>query len=361
MAGDASQFNEVRLRLALIPELRPSHVRALIEAFQSPEGVLEASPAALREHLSSEVTAKLKAGPDKELLARTLNWLNEPGHGLLSLGDEDYPRLLQELPDAPAFLYCNGERGLLNRHCLAVVGSRNPTVQGKENAYAFSRALSDGGLVIVSGLALGIDASAHLGGMDGSSRSVAVVGTGLDLVYPARNRDLAHRLAREGILVSEFPLGTPALPGNFPRRNRIISGLSLGCLVVEAAPKSGSLITARLSGEQGREVFAIPGSIHSPLSKGCHALIKQGAKLVERAEDVLEELGNWVTASDLPPTAPAMATHALLDLIGFDPVTVDVLCERTSLRADQLLPRILELELSGTLARLPGGRIQRVR
>jgi DNA processing protein len=260
-------------------------------------------------------------------------------------------------------LYATGQLHFLTRPSLAIVGSRSATPQGMATAESFAHALSGAGLTIVSGLAPGIDSAAHRGGLSGGAGTVAVVGTGLDIVYPARNRELAHQIAAGGCLLSEFALGTPALAANFPRRNRVISGLCRGCLVVEAAAQSGSLITARLAADQGREVFAIPGSIHSPLSKGCHLLIKQGAKLVETAHDVLEELG-------LPPplqpaqasvAEPAPAMQALLDQLGFDPCDVDTLAARSGLSSEIVLGLLSELEIAGRVAALPGGRYQRLR
>jgi DNA processing protein len=259
-------------------------------------------------------------------------------------------------------LYVKGRAVLLSRPSLAVVGSRNATAQGMANAEAFARTLSDAGLTVVSGLALGADAAAHRGGLAGASSSVAVLGTGVDIVYPARNRALAHQLAQNGALVSEFPLGTRALPGNFPRRNRLISGLTLGCLVVEAAADSGSLITARLAAEQGREVFAIPGSIHSPLAKGCHALIKQGAKLVESARDILEELQMPAPAPATParPAAADARTRHLLDALGYEACDPDTLAARCGLPPAELAALLTQLELDGHIATLPGGLIQRL-
>ncbi|HMJ48947.1 MAG TPA: DNA-processing protein DprA, partial [Burkholderiales bacterium] len=239
------------------------------------------------------------------------------------------------------------------------VGSRNATPQGIANAESFARNLSDAGLTILSGLAVGIDAAAHRGGLKGAASSVAVLGTGLDIVYPARNRDLAHMLADNGALVSEFPLGTPAIASNFPRRNRVISGMARGCLVVEAAVSSGSLITARLALEQGREVFAIPGSIHSPLSKGCHALIKQGAKLAESAQDILEEIG-WQKTPETIQAAGTEKASPLLEHLGFDPCNIDTLCARSQLSPDAVTALLLELELAGRVAALPGGLFQRL-
>ncbi len=276
------------LRLGLIAELTPTGFRKLLAALSTPENICIADQATLSRVVPDDVAAAIAHGPDPERLDAAALWLEDEANHVVTLADAAYPRLLLEITDPPPLLYVKGNPALLDHASLAVVGSRNATPQGRSNAEAFSRELSEGGFTIISGLALGIDAAAHTGGLAASSSSIAVVGTGLDIVYPARNRDLAHQLAAQGALVSEFALGTPALASNFPRRNRLISGLSRGCLVVEAALKSGSLITARYALEQGREVFAIPGSIHSSLSKGCHLLIKQGAKLVENSRDILE-------------------------------------------------------------------------
>ena len=271
-------------------------------------------------------------------------------------------------------LYAKGKRSLLTRPAIAIVGSRNATKQGIENAERFAQALSAARLTVISGMALGIDGAAHQGALlqaksgRNAGSTVAVTGTGLDLVYPARHRDLAHHIADAGCLLSEYPLGTPAIASNFPRRNRIISGLSLGVLVVEAAAQSGSLITARSAVEQGREVFAIPGSIHSPLSKGCHLLIRQGAKLVESAQDILEEL-RWDSANSsvfAPTLTPAAAArddalyNALLTAAGYDPVSVDQLAERTNLSAAEVQACLLTLELDGMVELLPGGKYRRL-
>jgi DNA processing protein len=254
-----------------------------------------------------------------------------------------------------------GRVDLLNGRALAIVGARNATAQGAVNAEQFARELSRGGMTIVSGLALGCDASAHTGALDGSGSTIAVIGTGADRIYPSRNQELARRIAENGAIVSEFPLGTPALRENFPRRNRIISGLSRGVLVVEAAARSGTLITARLAGEQGREVFAIPGSIHSPLSKGCHQLIRQGAKLVDDARDILSEL-QVVVAAPVRRGSPSweFGAPALLDAMGFDPVGIDLLAQHTGLTADTLSAMLLSLELESRVAMLPDGRFQRI-
>lgn len=346
------------VRLGLTPGLGDRARRQLLNAFGGPEEVMAAAGADVARAAGAPAAAALRKGPDPDLVARTFEWLEQPGNRLLALGDADYPARLLELSDPPTVLYAKGRTDLLRAPALAIVGSRNATAQGLANAETFARAFSDHGLTVVSGLAIGIDAAAHAGGLAGASSSVAVVGTGLDLVYPARNRDLAHRLAAEGALVSEFPLGTPARAENFPRRNRILSGLSLGVLVVEAAIQSGSLITARLAGEQGRDVFAIPGSIHSPLSKGCHRLIKEGAKLVESAQDVLEELGIAVSCAAAP--AAGRNAHPLLVHLGFDPVDAGTLAARSGLTAQEVTAALLELELAGEVTSLPGGRYQRL-
>ncbi|MEO8755326.1 MAG: DNA-processing protein DprA [Casimicrobiaceae bacterium] len=335
---------------------------ALLRAFVTPEAVLAASRTQLSAVVPDAVVAKLAAPPADDALARTSAWLALPGHDLVAWDDPDYPQALLELGYAPPALFFMGRRELLNRPALAIVGSRNATAQGKDNARNFAHALADAGLTIVSGLALGVDGAAHEGALMGTGSTLAVVGTGLDRVYPARHRDLAHRIAAEGGLLSEFPPGTPPREWNFPRRNRLISGLARGVLVVEAALQSGSLITARLAGEQGREVFAIPGSIHSPLAKGCHKLIREGAKLVETAQDILEEMGMVAKAVPLQSAAAApMSESALLAALADDPVDIDALAERTGLPAHAVTAELTELELAGIVAALPGGRWQRRR
>ena len=350
--------------LQLVPGLSARLLVPLLKAFGGPAEVLSASGASLAKWIPAELAAAIARGPAPELLNRTLGWLGEPGHGLLAWDDPSYPRALLTIGDPPPVLHYAGRPELLNRPALAVVGSRNATAQGRDNAEAFAAALSAAGFTIVSGLAQGIDAAAHRGGLAGPGSSLAVVGTGIDRIYPASNKALAHRLAEHGCLLSQFPLGTAPLPGNFPRRNRLISGLVRGVLVVEATPNSGSLITARFAAEQGREVFAIPGSIHSPFSKGCHRLIKDGAKLVETAQDVLEELGATPTCtSALPSSAPAPAGEAaarVLAALGHDPAGTDLLVERTGLPASAIAVALVELELSGQIAPLPGGAFQRV-
>ncbi len=344
------------LTLGRISGLGNEGLRRLLQAFGSPEAVLSAPISSLAQHVKPGVAQAIAAGIDLSALEPTATWLNDPLNHILTIADAEYPQSLLNTADPPLLLYVKGRLDLLNVPALAIVGSRNASAQGLRNAEAFAQAASDAGLCIVSGMAHGIDASAHLGGLQGKGASIAVIGTGLDKVYPAANRELAHRLAGGGAIVSEFPLGTPPLAANFPRRNRIISGMSLGCLVVEASLQSGSLITARMALEQGREVFAIPGSIHSPHAKGCHALIKQGAKLVENANDILDELG-WKTAFAAPS---ASVEHPLFAHLGFDPLDLESLAQRSGLTIAELSAILLQLELEGLVANLPGGLYQRI-
>jgi len=345
------------IKLSLVPGLGAQTLRKLLGAFGLPQQILAAGHRALASIVSAELVARILSDLDAPAVDAALDWASEDGHAVLTLADDAYPRPLLETPDPPALLYLRGRRELLARPALAVVGSRNATPQGVSNAEQFARAFSSAGLTIVSGLALGIDAAAHRGGLDAAGSTIAVLGTGADILYPARNRALGERIASEGLIVSEFPLGTPPHGSNFPRRNRVISGLARGCLVVEAALASGSLITARLAAEQGRDVFAMPGSIHSPHSKGCHALIKQGAKLVESAQDLLQELG--IEALAAPVAAAAGAAAGLLAHLGYDPSDIDTLCARSGLTADLVSAMLLQLELDGKVASLPGGQYQR--
>jgi DNA processing protein len=351
--------------LQLLPRVPPRALVTLLKALGGPAQVLAASTATLSTHVAGPIAAAIVQGPHPAALDHTLQWLRDKGNKLIAWDDSDYPRALLTTADPPPVLFFVGNSALLNRPALAMVGSRNATAQGRETAEAFARALSAAGLTIVSGLALGIDAAAHRGGLEGDGRSLAVVGTGIDRVYPAANRDLARRLAEEGGIVSEFALGTPPLPGNFPRRNRLISGLARGVLVVEATLASGSLITARFAAEQGRDVFAIPGSIHSPFSKGSHRLIRDGAKLVETAQDVLEE---WAIAGRTDSVAPAASAATIrgdaarvLSALGHDPGGIDILVQRCGLSADSVSVALVELELAGEIASLPGGLYQKLR
>lgn len=352
------------LRLTLIPGIGGERQRRLLQAFGLPGHVFAAGHGALAPVVGDKLARAVR---DTDLAApidAALAWASEPDNHILTLADASYPQALLDTADPPTVLYVKGDLSALARPALAIVGSRNATAQGIENARAFAATLAGGGLSIVSGLALGIDAAAHAGAIEGGGTTVAVIGTGADRMYPARNKALAQQIVAHGAIVSEFPLGTPAAAHNFPRRNRIISGLAQGVLVVEAAPGSGSLITARMANEQGREVFAIPGSIHSPLSRGCHQLIREGAKLVECAEDILEERAFAASTTRPPAPRPDEASadtppDPVLEALGFDPVTLDTLITRTGLTADSLYAMLLDMELEGRVSRLPGGRFQR--
>jgi DNA processing protein len=350
------------LQLALTPGIGPVTFQRLLRQFGLPQAVLAKKRAELAAFASPALLAALDSEEVAQSVARSLAWASEPGHWVITLADEVYPRLLLEIADPPPLLYARGRVELLQRAALAIVGSRNATLQGEANAQTLARALSEAGLTVVSGLALGIDAAAHRGGLAGPGSTIAVLGTGIDVVYPSRNAPLAAEIAERGLLLSEFPLGTAPAAQNFPRRNRLISGLARGCLVVEAALASGSLITARAAADQGREVFAIPGSIHSPLAKGCHALIKSGAKLVESAEDVLAELAGFRPSGYASTTKqmPTGTETGLLAHMGHDPVDVDSLCSRAGMSAEQVSSELLRLELDGRVAALPGGLYQRL-
>jgi len=357
------------LRLLETPGVGREAARALLATFGSPEAVLQASTEARKGVVPPGPAAALAQVPEQfeARLGAGWQWLTS-GHearDVVALGDPRYPRVLLDSPDPPLLFYVRGRIDLLGRPAIAIVGSRNATAQGLENARAFAAHLGGAGWVVVSGLALGIDGAAHEGALAGGAGTIAVVGTGLDVVYPVRHRALAQKIAADGLLVSEFAVGTPALAENFPIRNRIIAALARGTLVVEAAVQSGSLITARLALEAGRDVFAIPGSIHSPQSRGCHALIKQGAKLVDSANDIVDELGplaglpRAASAAPTPARAPA-AKDPVLDALGFDPISLDELIARTGQSAADLSARLLDFELQGRVARLPGQRFQRV-
>lgn len=366
------------LRLSGAAGVGPSTARRLLAAFGLPTTIFQQSAPALGHLVTPEQVHALLA-PQPGLPAQleaTWRWLEsgEGQHQILTLGDPLFPPALLNIPDPPLLLYALGsvecwQRNPWTHPALAIVGSRNPSPQGHENAHQFALELAGRGVSVVSGLALGVDGAAHEGALSGTGDSIAtiaVVGTGLDRVYPARHRDLARRIARNGLLLSEYPPGTPPLPHHFPQRNRILCGLADGTLVVEAALQSGSLITARLAAEQGKEVFAIPGSIHSPLTKGCHALIRQGAKLVESVQDIVEEFPHWATAPVPTPTpsGPAYGADpsgcAVLDALGHEPSTLDQLQARTGWSTPALQARLMELELMSMVARRPGGSFERV-
>jgi len=352
------------LQLTLTPGLGAAALRGLLKQFGLPREILARRRSELAAFTSSSVLEALDSDSVRDAVSRALQWAAHPGHGVITLADDSYPRALLEIPDPPPLLYAVGRAELLQHPCFAIVGSRNASVQGARNAEGFAQALSDAGLAIVSGMAVGIDAAAHRGGLAGAASTIAVLGTGVDIVYPRRNAGLAQEIATRGLLLSEFALGSGPVAHHFPRRNRLISGLSRGCLVVEAALASGSLITARVAADQGREVFAIPGSIHSPLSKGCHALIKSGAKLVESADDVLSELAGFRPSGYASTTAverdAKTADGTLLAHMGHDPVDVDSLCLRAGMSAEQVSSELLRLELDGHVTALPGGLYQRL-
>lgn len=362
------------LRLTLTAGIGNESARRLLSAFGLPASIFEQAPAALQQLLSPAQAQALKVVPEglAELLDRTWAWLQEAPQqrAVVALGDTRYPACLLDIEDPPPLLYLMGRLDLPldASRSLAMVGSRNPSAQGALNARQFAQSLGQAGLTIVSGLALGIDGAAHEGALAGHAQTpdglatVAVVGTGLDRVYPKSHHALAHRISEQGLIVSEYPLGTPPLAANFPRRNRLIAGLSSATLVVEAALQSGSLITARLAAEQGKDVFAIPGSIHATQARGCHALIRQGAKLVESAQDVLEEM-----PASARPDQPFQdhnetreAADEVLQALGLDPVSLDALQARTGLAIAALQARLMALELDGQVARLPGGLLQRL-
>jgi len=352
------------LALLRAPGIGPVRFARLLEHFGSAAAVFAADRAEWSALDLSEAALEYLRHPDWRRVEQDLAWLEQPDNHLLRLDDPRYPYLVRQIPYPPPLLFVHGDLSCLRAPQLAIVGTRNPTPLGRETAHRFAAHLAEAGLVITSGLAFGIDAAAHQGALAGGGRTIAVMGTSLDRVYPARHRDLAHAVADHGALVSELSTGTPAAAENFPRRNRLISGLALGVLVVEAAIRSGSLITARQANEQGREVFAIPGSIHNPLAKGCHSLIRQGAKLVETADDILEELGALAAVAgeaDRPVAAlpPAVALddeyQQLLAAIGDQSVGVDLLVDRCGLTANDVSSMLLILELNGYVATVPGG------
>jgi DNA processing protein len=391
------------LRLSLTPGVGNITARALLQGFGLPETIFKRSASELQALVSSAISHQLCQVPEglEETLDITWEWLQKPAphHAssaihkrLLTLADTDYPSSLMLTPDPPCLLYVIGQTQHLHLlspaafkapSAVAVVGSRNPTPQGRLNAHDFASSLAQAGLTVVSGLALGVDTEAHRGALHGGSlanplRTVAVVGTGLDRVYPQQNHALALSIAAQGLLISEYPLNTPPINSNFPKRNRLIAGLSQGCLVVEAATRSGSLITAKQALDMGKEVFAIPGSIHTTVAKGCHDLIKQGAKLVDCAQDILEELKDLPilveksaateiseSASDSDVEAALLAaddqTRKVLDHLGHDPVGLDELQMRSGLPTAQLQAELFQLELNGALGRLPGGLYQKLK
>jgi len=372
--NDATHLR-IWLTLLRTPRLGPG---ALREQLALHDNRVDAVLDALRQRLPSlpDDTRRWLEQPDQRRLDADLNWLGQPGRRLLLCTDEDFPPLLDAIPQPPVALFVAGDASLLLHPQLAIVGARAATLSGQTHARAFAQALGQSGFVITSGMADGIDGAAHLAALDAGLPTVAVVGTGLDRVYPARHHALARRLAAEGAMVSEFPLGTPARSGHFPRRNRLIAGLSLGTLVVEAGLQSGSLITARLAAEQGREVFALPGSIHNPLAHGCHRLIRDGARLVETAAEIVEVLapaavalghelavrleGTTVSAPGETAFEIDPSRQAVLDALGHGPVALDDLAAFTGKTVAELSSALLVMTLEGKVETLPGGRYQRL-
>lgn len=351
------------LRLTLVPGLGGRSQRKLLAAFGLPEAIFAAGAESWRAVVGERGASLLHGGASMSKVSEALAWAQGGDQHIVTLADPEYPQLLLQIPDPPTLLYVRGRLELLNRRSLAIVGSRNPTAQGELDGERFAAAFAAAGLVITSGLALGIDAAAHRGALRAGGDTIAFVGTGIDRIYPARNHDLALKIGACGAIISELPIGTAVSAANFPRRNRLISGISHGVLVVEAALESGSLISARLAAEQGRDVFAIPGSIHSPQSRGCHQLIKQGAKLVDCAQDVLDELGVTTVAAgfDTPAGVGEEAIgDELLSVMGFDPCGLDELAGRSGMAVESLCVALLRLELDGRVAQLPGGLYQRL-
>lgn len=369
-----SDTRDAWLRVIRAPGLGGVRIRQLLETFGSIRTVVAASPAQLKAAGAPKSAIDWLAAPDDELLAADRAWLDAPDHHLLTCDSADFPALLQRAPRAPAALFVAGDPQWLWFAQIAIVGSRNPTDGGVANARDFSRALARSGLVVTSGLADGIDAAVHRAALDAGQPTVAVIATGPDIVYPARNRALAEAIASHGAIVSEYPPGTPAQREHFPMRNRIIAGLSLGTLVVEAAQRSGALITAREAAEAGREVFALPGSIHNPLAKGCHRLIRNGAGLVETAQEIIEALASQAAQlahalrgrldAETPEALVAQAApdapeedadyRRLRAALGYDPVAIDVLAQRTGLTVDTLSSMLILMELDGRVAAAHG-------
>ena len=374
--------NSLRSWLALshVNKLGPIRIHSLLEVFKTPSAIFSVGRQGWQEAGLSEKMMENLSAPDWDKVDADLKWAEQENANIITLDDDRYPTLLKNISDVPPILYTLGQAEILKLPQLAIVGSRNPTHGGVDIAHDFAAHLTSMGMTVTSGMAMGIDAAAHKGALDtmakdvsGHGFTVAVTGTGLDRVYPAKNREIAHQIAENGVLVSEYAPGTPPLPGNFPRRNRIISGLSMGVLVVEAALQSGSLITARLATEQGREVFAVPGSIHHALAKGCHALIRDGAKLVETAQHILEELGGFREILDDSEVENQSAKSSnqeedhnslinaddeykqVLKCIDFEPTSVDKVVERSGLTADAVCSMLLVLELQGYVKALSGG------
>lgn len=346
------------LALNRMERVGPRTVAKFQKRWPDLENMFRLSATELEQEGLSPALAQTIAGFNLNMIDEDLNWLQAAdNHHILTWDSCDYPALLKEINDPPIVLYVKGVLGSLNPPKLAVVGSRNPTVTGSENARHFAKAIAAYGVTIVSGLALGIDAEAHRGCLESKGQTIAVLGTGIDQIYPRRHHSLAQQIVQNGLLISEFPLKSPPTAGHFPRRNRIISGLSLCTLVVESAIKSGSLITARMALEQNRDVLAIPGSIHNPLARGCHYLLQQGAKLVTSVADVLEELqiDSEQQSADKTTLPLASGNKNLVKFIGFEMTTVDQIILRSGCTVEQVTSELAELELNGAVVSVPGG------
>lgn len=355
------------LCLLRAPGIGPSRFRSLLRRFGSAKAVFAAGPKAWAEAGCSDAVIAGLSSPDRDAADNDLHWLDSPNHHFIADDGDRYPPRLKTITASPVALFAVGDVSLLGEPQLAIVGARAASSQGRENARAFAEAASRVGLLVTSGLALGIDAAAHAGALEAGAPTIAVCGNGLDRIYPPRNKALGETIAERGLLVSEYPPGTVPKPQHFPQRNRIISGLSLGVLVVEAQIGSGSLITAKLAAEQGREVFALPGSIHNPLARGCHALIRDGAMLVESIDDIVAELAPQLRHA-LPAAAPKTLDtvvgdpleQRVLAALGDDPISLDQLAERLSLGIAELGAALLGLELAGRIEALPGDRFSRL-
>jgi len=364
-------MDQLRHWLALhhTPYIGPMGVQAIFDVIDKPSDLFDNLNDLSKLLNFNDKSVKYLRNPNWELIDQELEWSTLDSNEIIPIHHPNYPTLLREIPDPPSVLYIHGDVKLLDSAQIAIVGSRNPSASGKDTAFQFAHHLSSNQFTITSGLALGIDYESHRGALTGNGKTIAVTATGLDRVYPARHKSLAHQIVNQGgILLSEYPLGTPPKRENFPRRNRIISGLSLGTLVVEAAQQSGSLITARYAGEQGREVFAIPGSIHNPLAKGCHNLIRQGAKLIENVEHILEELSHlaqFVSDSKINEeikhntSSLDSAYSDILGHVGFEPTTIDTVVQRSGLTPDAVSSMLVVLELQGYVETLPGGTYSR--
>ena len=358
------------LALLRMPAIGNVLLAQLLNEFTSPQAIFRADTDALSKYGLKTKTIEFLRKPPWTLIDNDLAWLQHANNHLITIHDKFYPQLLKQIHDPPVALYVSGDPGILNTLQISLVGSRNPTADGRRIARDFACCLAGIGITITSGLALGVDSCSHLGALDAAGTTIAVLGCGLDIVYPASNKKLAASIIEKAALVSEFPPGVKPLPENFPRRNRIISGMSLGTLVIEAALRSGSLITAGHALEQGREVFAIPGSIHNPLARGCHALLRQGAKLTESINDILEELGplSALIGEDMnrrdnqQKIIKGLDEHGklLLDNIGSRPVSIDYLVEETRLAVNVVSSMLLNLELRGLIESLPGGAYTRI-